>query len=263
MPRIERLHWGHVGRREWRGARGELFALWPEPVDHDVCFRDAGFTAFADTDESWDVDFSALIERLLGRFARYGASTVRGEAPRQTGDASSPILRLVVAAENDGFPPCFVSFGSPLRAVVMTSAGHPILWVWLEERVASDWSEHLAALGRDHEVVETALRWEVLLPRNLAPNRAHTPGLVVTVPEADLSFARARRLVFYVARKLRPRGRWLECYRDLEDLQESVDLASAIEDAVECGVFVRTPSGGRLYWSSTRPDLFNYTVLVP
>jgi len=49
------VHWAPILHEiaRHRVAKGfELFALWPSPVNDDVCFREAGFTEFGDSDES-------------------------------------------------------------------------------------------------------------------------------------------------------------------------------------------------------------------
>jgi hypothetical protein len=43
VPAIERIHWGLVGARSHGDEPGALFAIWPEPVDHDACFEEAEF----------------------------------------------------------------------------------------------------------------------------------------------------------------------------------------------------------------------------
>src|SRR5690349_18382755 len=79
---IARVHWGFVERRRWRDQDGELFAIWPDPIDHDACFEAADFEGFADTGDGWDEDYQQLVERVVGTLARFGApALVRDASP--------------------------------------------------------------------------------------------------------------------------------------------------------------------------------------
>lgn len=62
---------GDVARR-YASEGSMLFALWPSPVNHDVCFREAGFTDFADGDETWDAHADGVLTRLLAELSSYG-----------------------------------------------------------------------------------------------------------------------------------------------------------------------------------------------
>jgi hypothetical protein len=63
--RISRVNWGEVnnGRPEWSSPSGQLYAIWPSPVDHDLCFDAAGFADFGDSDDLWHRDFNDLVAR--------------------------------------------------------------------------------------------------------------------------------------------------------------------------------------------------------
>jgi hypothetical protein len=179
---ITRIHWGSVGCCRWHDQIGRLFAVWPEPVDHDACFQAAGFGRFDDTGASWDSEFRRILDGALGTLASYGAPDLGG--PEAAGSASlldrllrrtrpAPSLRerVEIAATDDNLP-CWLEHGAPPRALLLVSDGHPILWIWLATEVADDWPRHLAALAAPTETVETTLTWE-----HLVPDTFHIPQL--------------------------------------------------------------------------------------
>ncbi len=149
MPRIQRFHWSALGPHLHGRHSGSLFVAWPSPVDHDACLAEAGFTDFADTDDVWDREFVAGLERCIGSFSGCGAPEVTGCDPPSSrvpkaGPWLAPAERLALAAREDHFGPCSVSFGD--TAIMLTSDGHPLVWVWLVESAAGPWREHLDAL---------------------------------------------------------------------------------------------------------------------
>ena len=160
---VEKINWGQVGpaRPAWADASGQLWAIWPSPVDHDACFAAAGFNEMADTDAAWDDDFSELLERLLTALKTFGEPRlVEGEYPCQGRRVSTSLREaLFAAATNDHFPPCIVSFGEPAQASVRTSDGHPILWLWTSEALGID---RLLTAAAGLPVREAALQWDAL-----------------------------------------------------------------------------------------------------
>jgi hypothetical protein len=138
----------------WRGQRGTLFATWPAPLDHDACFAEAGFRHFCDTDDAWDAEFDELLERVLTALGKCGATT-----------AKNPSEKLARAAHDDRFEPCRIELGAPARALLCTSDGHPIVWVWLRDDSLDAWNDALGAADRPTE--ETSLKWDRLLPVRL------------------------------------------------------------------------------------------------
>jgi hypothetical protein len=174
---IERIHWGRIGVRCFLDEPGDLFAVWPEPVDADGCFEEAGFNGFADSDESWDAEFETILQGVLATFQAHGSPIVTGDPPvlslLDRLDAllfrkRVPELRLsqwlALVTSNDNFTPCRVDFGAPVRASVFVSDGHPIVWIWLHESVSSVWQDHLNTLAAGRNIIETTLRWDRLLP---------------------------------------------------------------------------------------------------
>jgi hypothetical protein len=74
----------------------------------------------------------------------------------------------------------------------------------------------------------------------------------------DRTLARNRGHFFSVASKDGRGMPWQEVSRDIDDLDEAIRLARALE-VYEAGVFAH---GRFLYWTSAHPDLFNSTVLA-
>jgi hypothetical protein len=161
--RISRVNWGEVseGRPSWSEASGRLWAIWPSPVDHDLCFESAGFTEFSDTDASWNSEFADLVGRLVDALENLGKATLsEGECPvarRRT--LSSLRDALIAAATDDNFPPCVISFGAPAIASVRTSDGHAILWAWMAEGTVDPF---LIAVAAGRELNEMTMMWERL-----------------------------------------------------------------------------------------------------
>jgi hypothetical protein len=134
---LRHLNWDEVVRVHplWRPEGWRLWALWPSPVDHDLCFGQAGFSDFDDNDDAWHTAFAELINDLLAALHAYGRPLLNAgsEYPIERGRRRETLQEaLLAAASDDNFRPCTVSFGSPPRALVRTSDGHPILWIALE-----------------------------------------------------------------------------------------------------------------------------------
>jgi hypothetical protein len=168
LPRIERIHWANVGM-----PIEAPVAVWPSPVDHDRCFETAGFTAFADSDDAWGSDFSALIRDVVHSLSSYGEPRlVTGHIPvrrrswRRRRETASLLEAITCAATDDSLSRCVVEFGDPACARLIASDGHPILWVALPPGL--DPEAWVAKLARGRPVQETSLKWSALSPRPAA-----------------------------------------------------------------------------------------------
>ena len=167
---ITRIHWSQVP-----SAHGPLqtaepaWALWPDPVDHDLCFAEAGFKGFADSDEQWDADFSMLIDDLMTCLSRVGDPVLlSGIQPVQKigwlrKKTASLQESIEYAATTDGLPPCCVGFGQPPGAQLIASDGHPLFWLYLRPPLI--FQEVLESVAGDRKVMETDLDWSILTPR--------------------------------------------------------------------------------------------------
>ncbi|HSB71804.1 MAG TPA: hypothetical protein VLT62_20940 [Candidatus Methylomirabilis sp.] len=158
------MNWGEVdeGRPHWSLPSGRLYAIWPSPVDQDLCFDAAGFADFGDSDAVWHRDFADLVARVLESLAQLGTAILReGEYPVDRGCTRVSCRdALIAAATDDNFPPCVVGFGDPLKASVRTSDGHALLWTWLSEGVSMD--AVVTRLASDHETKHMTMQWEKL-----------------------------------------------------------------------------------------------------
>lgn len=86
--------------------------------------------------------------------------------------------------------------------------------------------------------------------------------MILLAPDPDLRLASDAQLVFGAFAKPVPRRRWTLLGKG-PSLPEALELADrATQDSAEVGVFVETDSGALLYWSSSRPQLFNSVVLT-
>jgi hypothetical protein len=151
-------------------ARPDLAAVWPAPIDHDACFRAAGFSDFADTGDIWEAEFRKMAGGLVTRLSSLGIPNVtKPIEARKAGflglgrraSALPLVEQLMLSTRDDQFPPLIVRFGEPPAAVLRTSGGHPIFWVTL---TCARIPEILVEVAKGRPVIETQLAWETLLP---------------------------------------------------------------------------------------------------
>jgi hypothetical protein len=183
IPGIGSIHWHAVPQLAWVPARGISFAIWPAPVNGDVCFSAAGFDDFGPNEDQWDEDFSRMNSALVDLLERVGGEShllgnpgplwpptwgeslrrlITGEKPQDP----TPAECLDAAAYDDRFPPCTVYFGDVPCAAVRTSDGHRLWQVWLDDALEPDgvMSELVAELAGDRAIFQTELAWRHLLP---------------------------------------------------------------------------------------------------
>lgn len=185
------VHWSlvtGVAAAAETAAGQVLVALWPSPVNDDVCFRAAGFERFGDADAAWDAEAEALLARLLDELGTYGPPRLVSEPLRATGpwwyrrlfgnaDAPPPLTlieQLTLPIQWDSLPPCIVAFGEPgdpaapdvttttPAAVLSAGSGHHLFWLTLPAHAVSTIPELVGRVAGPHPVVQTALRWEHL-----------------------------------------------------------------------------------------------------
>ena len=179
--RIHRIHFGPVPPEEapvWVDQRHELFAVWPAPIDADVCFKEAGFDDFADSDEHWDAAFERLIASVVGELARLGApriaNPIRVQRPlslwdgiraKQPVEDVPPLLEQVrITTEDDRYPDTYVTFGDPPVASLRTGFGHPIFWMTIDRSVGLDPAAFAERVADGLPTAETRLDWSRLVP---------------------------------------------------------------------------------------------------
>jgi hypothetical protein len=162
------IHWSPVPSADEGSA---LFALWPAPVNPDVCFQEAGFTDFGDGDENWEADADGLLTRLLEALSSYGAPRLMSEPAEKH---QSWYRRLFTKAEVfdlrqqielpiqwDELPDCIVSFGES-GVSLRTGSGHHIFWVTLPHAEAGSFPKLVNRVAASHPTTRTELRWEAL-----------------------------------------------------------------------------------------------------
>jgi hypothetical protein len=171
---IDKLNFGEVLERFpeiWREP-GRIWAVWPSPVDHDLCFQSAGFDEMSDSDDAWDGEMSAIIARTVASLSDLGGgAVVDGEYLVGKKDGRSLHEALLAGTKDDNLQPPVVAFGEPPSASVRTSDGHPVLWIWLAE---GDLRERLPYVADGHPLAERQLNWAGLVPRPrpLHPSRS-------------------------------------------------------------------------------------------
>lgn len=170
------VHWSAVPPDEAEGLAlpgCRLLAIWPAPVNHDACFEEAGFTLFGDNDENWDEAAEELLKRVIENLSRFGAGEYLSKPLRSNppwylrlfrADRELPLQQQAsLPMQWDSLPSFHARFGEG-GAALRTGNGHFLLWVSLPN-VEPALSEFVKRIAGPWPVVETRLRWAVLLPR--------------------------------------------------------------------------------------------------
>jgi len=76
---IHTLYWDLLEK-----GQNTILLIWPGPIDHDECFRKAGFNDFADSDEKWDSDFKKVVERIIDVLKPFGELHIENEIKPNT-----------------------------------------------------------------------------------------------------------------------------------------------------------------------------------
>jgi len=122
-----------------------LYAIWPTPVDHDVCFKEAGFTKFDDSDETWDNDFSNIVQIIFLHF-------------HIADNLKEPLL---LASQYDDRPYFIHNLHHPFNVRIVVTDGHPIIWIWMEKDLIDDLLQKIEEYKSTKKVV---LDWNKLIP---------------------------------------------------------------------------------------------------
>jgi hypothetical protein len=163
------IHWSRVPKSDENMA---LFALWPSPVNHDVCFQQAGFTVFGDGDESWDTDAEGLLTRLLEVLSGYGvpqqtSKPAEKHRPWYRRPFSKPGIldfreQVELPLRWDDMPDCVARFGTS-GVSLRTGRGHHIFWITMPDSEAASFPSIVARVAASHPIVQTDLKWEYLV----------------------------------------------------------------------------------------------------
>ncbi len=167
------IHWDQVtiaAARECTGDTRQLLAIWPAPVNADVCFEQAGFTEFGDQDTTWERNTSLTVDRVLAVLSAHGPAMLTSVPLRRhfplylrlfISERDLPLSEQVKAPMfSDSVPQCVVQFGDA-GVSLRTGAGHA-LW-WVELPVSADAAAFVARVSGGLPMVRTTLRWEHLL----------------------------------------------------------------------------------------------------
>ena len=163
------VHWSLV-LPDSSGAA--LFALWPAPMNDDVCFRDAGFTDFGDADEAWDANAEGLLSRLLAEMSMHGEPRLVSAALEQPQPWFRSLFRkpdvfslrdqISLPIQWDQLPDCVVEFGEA-GVSLRTGQGHHIFWITLPRRLRDAFPALVHTVAGPHPVLKTDLRWDKLV----------------------------------------------------------------------------------------------------
>src|SRR4029453_15564917 len=145
---IREIHWCEIPATiapQWANPADTLLALWPSPVDDDCCFTDAGFSEFDDSDEQWDAEWKAMVERMLEALNDFGPAIIhnKGAGVRGRSSLASWVIpwyspteavelsiadRTILSTHDDKFEDAVVDFGELPKVTLRSGQGHPILW---------------------------------------------------------------------------------------------------------------------------------------
>lgn len=177
---IEKIYWSEV---ELNAQQFDFFpthsvyAIWPSPVDHDECFKKAGFMSFADTDEKWEAEFKEIIQELVCVLETCGKLIVRSDIKAITNSGFKERIliwlgrmkpiglleKLFIVARDDQFGDCVVDFGSKEIATLRIGSGHPILWLSLDSNKKNLLPKCLSAISKERPVEKMVLNWKHLV----------------------------------------------------------------------------------------------------
>jgi len=175
VPAAFEVHWSTVPPDAGQGLASpacRLLAIWPAPVNHDTCFKEAGFTLFDDNGEAWHQAAEELLQRLIAALSRWGEARLASKPLREDppwylrpfrGGQELPLAQQALwPMLSDSLPSFRARFGQG-GAALQAGNGHFLFWVSLPE-TGPDASGFVRGVAGSWPVVETGLRWSVLLP---------------------------------------------------------------------------------------------------
>jgi hypothetical protein len=173
-PPVFQIHWSLVSSDDAAGLvppGGQLLAIWPAPVNHDVCFEAAGFTLFAENDEEWDKAAKDFLQRVINRLSSFGALKqinvpLRDDPPWylrafRTGHELPLLQQALFPMQWDNLPRFHAQFGGD-RVALRTGDGHFLLWITMPD-IGMAPVEFVRGVAASSEVHESPLRWNILL----------------------------------------------------------------------------------------------------
>jgi len=165
------LHWDWVASAT-QSSGCQLAAVWPSPVNADVCFQAAGFTDFGDADDRWDALAETWLQRLIAALSAQGTPVLRSPpllAHRPWWQrwfkpaVPLPLLQQVLMPMHwDSLPACELHFGDS-GAVLRAGQGHWLCWLRWPEARAAELPALLQQLAAGHPLHRTPLAWQHLM----------------------------------------------------------------------------------------------------
>ncbi|MDD4963647.1 MAG: hypothetical protein PHI11_06990 [Gallionella sp.] len=164
------LHWGMVSEQHEQS----LYALFPSPVNDDVCFAEAGHRDFQSDDADysevyWDAQAALLHQRVWSALSALGVATLCSPPLYpvrpwwQFWQAPAPlslIEQLELPMYEDSLPAARVRFGSAVE--IETGNGHQLYWIRLLPDCPVDFATLLTQLKGDWESKQVLLDWQKL-----------------------------------------------------------------------------------------------------
>ena len=180
---FEHIYWDTLSKKHnLSGLPGDytLHAIWPSPVDSDVCFEAAGFTEFEDSDSDWDANWETLVERVVSTLCRYGDPMIQNPVTAlvptsiwdriRTGRLRNPeadltlVEQIVLTTTDDQFQRAVVSFGVEPKLTLICGDGRPILWLRIERKVSWSLEALVDTISLDCQQQRRKLDWQHLIP---------------------------------------------------------------------------------------------------
>lgn len=176
------INWGEVHGDGASPGAWKTYALWPSPVNEDVCFAEAGFTHFQYEDEQWsepywDAQAEILQQRLIEVLATIGTPALLSEplrAKRVLATLWKPREPLPLADQlhlpilEDSLPEVVLRFGDVLE--LRAGSGHELYWISLSSECPQNFDNVLAQIAGSWLVKQVQLDWTKLGFANTHPN---------------------------------------------------------------------------------------------
>ena len=168
------INWGEVLGSEIKPAGWRMYALWPAPVNDDVCFTQAGYSNFQCDDKHyseayWDAQAEILHQRLIAEFSKLGKPMLLSwplsakKSLFKFWQESVPLSmgqQLLLPMYEDSLPQASVRFGETLE--LRTGNGHVLYWIGLSPRSMLDFEQLLPSIAMGWSVKQQQLDWNKL-----------------------------------------------------------------------------------------------------
>lgn len=154
------INWGTVADSGDFPTGWQLYALWPAPVNDDVCFKAAGYNNFQSDDENyseayWDEQAEILHLRIIEVLSGLGETVLLSKpllGKRILSKFWKPRDSLPLAEQlnwpvcHDSLPPARVRFGEV--AELSVGNGHRLYWIGLSPESPLNFTAVLLAVAK-------------------------------------------------------------------------------------------------------------------